>query len=191
MVQFRLLSAVIYGILVIALFGLSMLAATYTLASHSTDAIVQQSDSKVATIEKQIADKKHELAACNPNILTKCVNPRTLELTALQSQLTQAQNVSDDIIAAKNAAVTWEKLAGSLGMPASELQVKLAFARAVLLEIISPLLVSIFLASYRSRFPTATAAPVRPPVQHIEVETPTPTERIESAPAPERLEKKQ
>ncbi len=151
MIQFRLLSAVLYSLIVISLYCLSMLAATFMLTSHSTNAMVAQSDLKVTTIEQAITAKRAELTACNPMVLTKCINPRTAELTALQADLAAAQNVPQDVLDAKNNAATWEKMAEALGTQVEDLQVKLAFTRAILLEIIAPILVSIFLTAYRNR----------------------------------------
>jgi len=151
MAQFRLLSAVLYSLIVIALYCLSMLAATFMLTSHSTSAVVTQSDDRIALVSQQISEKRAELALCNPNHLTKCVNPRTAELTALQADLASAQNVSQDVLEAKNNAATWEKMAVALGTNVEDLQVKLAFSRAILLEVIAPILVSIFLTAYRNR----------------------------------------
>jgi hypothetical protein len=155
LVQFRLISAVVYSLIVITLYCLSMLAATFMLTSHNTSAAAEQFDSRVASISQQVTAKRAELAACPVGIVTKCVNPRTAELTALQKQLSEAQNVTSDVIAAKNTAATWEKMARTLGTTPDELQVKLAFARAILLEIIAPIFVSIFLTAYRNRLPTA------------------------------------
>ncbi len=151
MIQFRLLSAVLYSLIVISLYCLSMLAATFMLTAHSTNAMVAQSDLKVTTIEQAITAKRAELAACNPMVLTKCINPRTAELTALQADLANAQNVPQAVLDAKNNAATWEKMAEALGTQVEELQVKLAFTRAILLEIIAPILVSIFLTAYRNK----------------------------------------
>ncbi len=153
MAQLRLLSAVCYTLIVICLYGLSMMAATFMLTNHATSAIVEQSDSKIATLQKQVADKQAQLEDCNPNHLTKCVNPRTAELEALQGQLTAAQNVGKEVLDAKDRAATWDKLAKTLGTTVDDLQIKLAFARAILLEIISPIFVSMFLAIYRNRMP--------------------------------------
>ncbi len=151
--SFRLFSAVIYSLIVISLYCLSMLAATFMLTSHNTSAIVQQSDTRIASLEKAIADKKTQVAACPSGIVTKCLNPRTAELTALESELATAQNVSKEVIEAKNTAATWEKMSKALGSTPEELQIKLAFARSILLEIIAPILVSIFLAAYRKQLP--------------------------------------
>ena len=151
MASLRLFSAVIYSLIVIALYCLSMLAATFMLTSHGTSAAVTQSDDRIALVSQQITEKRAELALCNPAHLTKCVNPRTAELTALQADLAAAQNVSQDVLEAKNTAATWEKMAVALGTQVEDLQVKLAFSRAILLEVIAPILVSIFLTAYRNR----------------------------------------
>jgi hypothetical protein len=136
---------------VISLYCLSMLAATFMLTAHGTSAAVTQSDDRIALVSQQISEKRAELALCNPNHLTKCVNPRTAELTALQADLASAQNVSQAVLEAKNTAATWEKMATALGTQVEDLQVKLAFTRAILLEVIAPILVSIFLTAYRNR----------------------------------------
>ncbi len=153
MIEFRLLSAVVYTLIVMSLYCLSMLAATFALTGHNTSAIVAQSDARIASIQQSITEKKAEIKACHVMALSKCVNPRTAELTALQTELLDAQNVSKEVIDAKNQAATWDKLAKILGTTPENLQVKLAFARAVLLEIISPIFVSLFLAAYRKRMP--------------------------------------
>lgn len=153
--SFRLISAVVYSLIVICLYCLSMLAATFMLTSHNSSALASQSDARIATIQQSITAKRAELSSCNGTYLTKCVNPRTKELSELQAELSAAQNVGGDVIAAKNTQATWEKLAKTLGSTPDDLQVKLAFARAVLLEIIAPIFVSIFLSAYRNRLPTA------------------------------------
>ncbi len=84
-------------------------------------------------------------------MMTKCINPRTQELNALQAQLNAVQTgISQEVIEAKNRAATWNKLAAALGSTPEELQVKVAFTRAVLLEIIAPIFVSLFLSRYRN-----------------------------------------
>lgn len=150
MARLRLLSAVCYALIVICLYCLSMLAATFMLTSHSTSALIEQSDSRINTIEQAIDAKREELNACGAGMMTKCINPRTAELNALQAELSAAQNVSKDVIEAKNRAATWDKLAKTIGSTPEELQVKLAFTRAVLLEIIAPIFVSLFLSRYRN-----------------------------------------
>lgn len=156
---FRLISAVVYSLIVLSLYALSMLAATFMLTSHNANAVGEQYDTRIATIQQSITAKRAEVAACPAGFVTKCLNPRTKELTALQSELSVAQNVSKDVIAAKNTALTWDKLAKTLGTTPDELQVKLAFARAVLLEIIAPIFVSIFLSAYRNRLPSSQHEP--------------------------------
>ena len=155
LVQFRLISAVVYTLIVITLCGLSMLAATFMLTSHNTSAGVEMSDSRITSIQQSIAAKRAELDKCPAGVMTKCITPRTAELNTLQAELSKAQNVSGDVIDAKNTAATWEKMAKALGTTPEELQIKLAFVRALLLEIIAPIFVSIFLTAYRNRLPTA------------------------------------
>jgi hypothetical protein len=151
MASFRLLSAVCYALIVLCLYGLSMLAATFMLTSHTNSAAADQSDKQIATLQQAISDKQQQLSACNQNYLSKCVNPRTKELNELQAQLTTAQaGISKDVIEAKDRAATWEKLAKAVESTPEQLQVKLAFTRAVLLEIIAPIFVSLFLSRYRN-----------------------------------------
>lgn len=150
MAGLRLLSAVCYALIVMCLYCLSMLAATFMLTSHSTSALIEQSDNRIATLEQAINSKRAELNNCGAGMLTRCINPRTQELNDLQAQLSTAQNVSKEVIEAKDRAATWDKLAKTLGTTAEDLQVKLAFARAILLEIIAPIFVSLFLSRHRN-----------------------------------------
>jgi hypothetical protein len=151
MAGFRLLSAVCYALIVICLYGLSMLAATFMLTSHTTSAIADQSDKQIATLQQAITDKQTQLNACSAGMMTKCINPRTKELNELQTQLNAVQTgISKEVIEAKDRAATWDKLANAVGSTPEELQVKLAFTRAVLLEIIAPIFVSLFLSRYRN-----------------------------------------
>ncbi len=171
MIQFRLLSAVCYTLIVICLYGLSMMAATFMLTTHATSAIVEQSDSKIAAIQAQIEAKRKDLDACPAGILTKCINPRTAELTALQAELSAAQNVSRDVLEAKDRAATWQKFAKALGTTPEDLQIKINLGRAILLEILAPLFVSLFLAAYRKRMPQP--AQYMPSQRHeIQIEQP-------------------
>jgi fructoselysine-6-P-deglycase FrlB-like protein len=129
-----------------------MLAATFMLTSHASSAIADQSDKQIATLQQAISDKQTQLNTCSAGMMTRCINPRTKELNDLQAQLTAAQaGVSPDVIEAKDRAATWDKLAKAVGSTPEELQVKLAFARAILLEIVAPIFVSLFLSRYRNK----------------------------------------
>jgi membrane protein implicated in regulation of membrane protease activity len=151
--QFRLLSAVVYTLIVISLYALSMFSATFMLSSHNSNASLQAKTSQVTTLQADIAAKRAELDKCPAGALTKCVNPRTAELSSLQAQLADANQLSHDDAMAQNLTVTWEKFAHVIGDTPDSLQVKLAFFRAFLLEIIAPILVSLFLAYYRNKTP--------------------------------------
>jgi hypothetical protein len=121
------------------------------LTSHTTSAIADQSDKQIATLQQAITDKQTQLNACSAGMMTKCINPRTKELNELQTQLNAVQTgISKEVIEAKDRAATWDKLANAVGSTPEELQVKLAFTRAVLLEIIAPIFVSLFLSRYRN-----------------------------------------
>ena len=85
MAAYRLLPAVCYTLIVIALYCLSMLAATFMLTSHNTSAMAEQSDKQIATLEQAITAKRAELASCGAGMLTRCINPRTKELGDLQN----------------------------------------------------------------------------------------------------------
>lgn len=184
--SFRLISAVVYSLIVIALYCLSMLAAAFILTSHNTSAIAQQSDQQIATLQQAVTAKRAEVAACPSGIMTRCINPRTLELSALQAELSAAQNVSGDVIAEKNKAATWQKVSKALGTTPEDLQVKLAFARAILLEIIAPIFVSIFLSAYRNRLPNAT--PHERVIEAIETAEQRPTaQQTQQQPTPEQV----
>lgn len=188
--SFRLLSAVVYSLIVISLYCLSMLAATFMLTAHNTSALATQYDSRVATIQKSIDDKKAQISACNQSYVSKCVNPRTAELTALQAELATAQNVSGDVIAAKNTAATWEKLAKILDSTPEELQVKLAFARAFILEIIAPIFVSLFLSTYRNRLSATHERIIETPEQ-VYAKEEQQAQPIQPQPQPVRYEQPQ
>ena len=155
--SFRLFSAVSYTLIVISLYSLSMFSATFMLASHNANSSLQAQTTQVESLQADIEAKRAELAKCNSSHLSKCVNPRTAELSALQAQLSDARKLSATDVKAKNIATTWDKFAQVMGDAPDSLQVKLSFARAFLLEIVSPLLVSIFLAYYRNRMATPGA----------------------------------
>lgn len=174
MASFRLLSAVCYALIVLCLYGLSMLAATFMLTSHTTSTIADQSDQQIATLQQAITAKQTQLNACSAGMMTKCINPRTQELNALQTHLNAIQGgISKEVIEAKNRAATWDKLAKAVGSTAEELQVKLAFARAVLLEIIAPIFVSLFLSRYRNGNTAQEPAQVMRTETVLNSETPT------------------
>lgn len=156
LIQFRLLSAVIYALIVISLYSLSMFSATFILATHSDNSALQFHEQQAKDLKADIVAKRAELAKCPASYLTKCVTPRTEELNLLQNKLALAEQVTMDIQESKKIATTWEKFAHVIGDTPESLQVKLAFFRAFLLEIISPMLVSIFLAYYRNKKPAAT-----------------------------------
>lgn len=157
LVQFRLLSAVVYTLIVISLYCLSMFSATFMLATHNDNSALQYHEQQTSGLKADIAAKRSELAKCPATYLTRCATPRTEELNVLQNKLALAESVTSDIQESKKIATTWEKFAHVIGDTPDSLQVKLAFFRAFLLEIISPLLVSIFLAYYRNR----SAAPAK------------------------------
>jgi hypothetical protein len=146
----RLLSAVIYAIIVVILYGLSILAATFMLTSHNNGTESNQADRKIETIQTAINAKRAELSNCPQGALTKCVNPRTKELSELQAQLNESQNLSGDVLEQKKTLETWEKLASATGATVGSLQLKLAMSRAILLEIIAPIFVSLYLSKRRS-----------------------------------------
>lgn len=142
-----LFSAVIVAIL----FALFISAAVFclTIAPSKNEAIVTQSDSRIESLNKAIADKQEQIAACNQSYLSKCVNPRTAELNALQSQLADISKQSDNLTDAKAQAAFWAKAAEYLGTNPHSLQMNFAIARAVLLDVLGLILISQYTASRR------------------------------------------
>jgi hypothetical protein len=143
--------ALFSGIIVALLFALSISAAVFvlTISPAKDETLISQSDSKVSSLEKAIADKKAQAAACNQSYLSKCVNPRTSELNALQEELNAILKQSDTLTEAKANQQFWIKAAEYLGTNPNSLQLNFAIARAVLLDLLGLILISQYTAAKR------------------------------------------
>jgi hypothetical protein len=134
--------AMLSAVIVMILFCLSVGSETWFLLSGSMKGATQieQSAKQTETLQAQIDAKSAQLASCNPTVLTKCVNPRTAELSALQAQMTAlsaASAVNEEAIA---NAKFWEQAAKSTGTTPENLQMGLDIVRAVLQELFGLLL---------------------------------------------------
>lgn len=132
------------ALIVIVLFALSITATVYFLLANplKEDAKLTNSTQSTERIEKAIAAKQAQLLQCNASYLTKCVNPRTAELNALQNQLTQVVTSNGDLTAIQANKAFWVKAGKFAGTDADSLQMYFAIARGVLLEIIGLALIA-------------------------------------------------
>ena len=145
--------ALFSAMIVMILFALSISAAVFvlTIAPAKNDMVIAQSDSKIASLETAISDKKTQLAACPPNYMKNCRTPLNAELAELQSELSAVLSQSDNavVIDAKANAEFWKKAADYLGTNPNSLQINFAIARAVLLDLIGLILISQYTAARR------------------------------------------
>ena len=76
-------------VVLLILFVFSVLSETYLFMAGNLEAQAKLTHVSTVsdTLQQQVIAKQAELAKCNPTHLTKCVNPRTAELSALQAQL--------------------------------------------------------------------------------------------------------
>jgi hypothetical protein len=79
-------------------------------------------DTQVTTLQTAIGAKRSELAACNPVMLTKCVNPRTAELTAKQAELDSLLAKGNDLVEERTRAESWQRLANTFGTTVAGIQ---------------------------------------------------------------------
>jgi hypothetical protein len=151
--------AMLSAVIVMILFCLSVGSETWFLLSGTMKGATQieQSAKQTETLQAQIDAKSAQLASCNPTVLTKCVNPRTAELSALQAQMTTlsaAATVNEEAIA---NAKFWEQAAKSTGTTPENLQMGLDIVRAVLQELFGLLLLGQY--STWKRLKTLESAP--------------------------------
>lgn len=135
-VEKAILAAVIVSILVI----LSIGAETWFLVSGSLKeaTLIEQSSGQTAALQTRISDKQTQLAACNPTSLSKCVNPRTAELEALQTELATITAAGSSSVAqteAKANAKFWSQAAAATGTTPENLLLGINIVRAILQEL--------------------------------------------------------
>jgi hypothetical protein len=141
------------SLIVLVLFALSISAAVFVLSISPAkqNAEIANFQERRAVLEKNVEDKKAELARCKPTHLTRCVTPRTVELTQLQTELNTFLEQADNrkLIEAQSNKEFWQKAANYLGSDPDSLQLNFAIARAVLLDLLGLILVSQYTASKR------------------------------------------
>lgn len=145
-------SKVFFNAIVVAvLFALSISAAVFslTIAPTREQAMISDFDGKVSRLEQAISDKKEQLAACNPSHVSKCVNPRTQELTGLENELSKLTAANNELLAAKTSRAFWQKIADYTGSTPDNLQLNFAVARAVLLDLLGLVLISQYTTAKR------------------------------------------
>jgi hypothetical protein len=143
--------ALFSGLLVVILFALSISGAVFylNLNPERAEVAVNQSDSRTHTLQSQITAKKAQIAACNQSYLSKCVNPRTAELSAMESEYNALLGQSDKLIDAKASAEFYKTAAGYFGTDAKTLRFNFSIARAVLLDFLGLILISQYTAAKR------------------------------------------
>lgn len=124
-------------LMVSILFCLSVGSETWFLLSGSLKGTTQieQTASRSTSLETQIAAKQVQLAACNPNHLSKCVNPRTAELTALQGELNKVSAAATANADALANEKFWKQMGEATGASPENLQLGLDLTRAFLQEL--------------------------------------------------------
>lgn len=124
-------------LMVSILFCLSVGSETWFLLSGSLKGSTQieQTASRSAGLEKQIAAKQAQIAACNPNHLSKCVNPRTAELSALQGELNKVSASATANADAMANEKFWKQMGEATGTSPENLQLGLDLTRAFLQEL--------------------------------------------------------
>lgn len=143
--------ALFSAVIVIVLFALSISAAVFvlTISPAKEESLVNQSDSRIESLQKSIEDKKAQIAVCNPSFVSKCINPRTSELNALEGELSTILKQSDSLLDAKANQQFWIKASEYLGTNPNSLQLNFAIARAVLLDLLGLIFISQYTAAKR------------------------------------------
>jgi hypothetical protein len=141
------------AIIVLILFALSITATVYFLLANplKDDVKLTQSTHRAETIQAQIVAKQTQLSGCNGNYLTKCVNPRTAELSALQSEYDKALVKEESLSAIQANKAFWEKIGKFAGKSADEMQMYYAIMRGVLLEFIGLALIAQATDGYKAQ----------------------------------------
>lgn len=132
------------ALIVLILFALSITATVYFLLANPIkgDVRLTQSTNRTEIIQAQITAKQAQLSSCKSSYLTKCINPRTAELSALQSQYDKAIANESDLSAIQANKAFWNKAGAFVGTSADDLQIYFAIIRGVLLEVIGLALIA-------------------------------------------------
>lgn len=144
---------------------------------------VEQSGERVAALQSQVDDKKAQLAACNPSHLSKCVTPRTAELTALQESLDKA--ILDG--AANSEAIAsekfWKQIADATGTTAANLHLGVNVMRSVLCELLGVYLFGQF-GTWKRLQNMEQSAGGYAPMERVEKTVYAPEPKMVAAPKP-------
>lgn len=159
-------------VILLILFCLSIGAEAWFLGNGSSkeNAQLETSSAQFDSLKEQIQSKQAQLALCNPNHLTKCVNPRTTELNALQDEFNQLQlNQSSKIDAVANQKF-WQQIAKATNTSTENLQLGLDLLRAILQELIGLFLLSQYstykrLLANKTEYSTVNEKQINPSIE--------------------------
>ena len=131
-------------LIVIVLFLLSITATAYFLLSSPLKEMAKLNNGTeiVTQLQQAINNKQAQLDKCNPTHLSKCVNPRTEELDALQTEYSNALALNSHSSDIQANRAFWQKAAIFIGTDADSLQLYFAIVRGILLELIGLALIA-------------------------------------------------
>lgn len=143
--------AVFALVIVAILFALSIMASVWFLVSNplKEDVALTHASHKSSEIAQAITAKKAAIAACNPSYLTKCVNPRTQELTTLQNEYNKALTNEASYSDVEANRTFWKMSANAVATTPENLKMGLALVRSVLLELLGIVLIGQFTSNKR------------------------------------------
>ena len=174
--------------IVVVLMAMSVFASFWFLASNPLKGEVglESNAAQVERLQSAVSAKQAALDKCNPTHLTKCVNPRTAELTDLQSQLSEASKKNEAFAEAAASKLFWQKTAASVGMDADNLRQGFALFRSIILELLGVVLCGQFFGNERLKKykPVIEQEPQQTRSHHY----PTPEKPVEQ-PHPENVVK--
>ena len=139
------------GVIVLALFCLSLTAETYFLMSGNlTDtAKLESSTGNRAALQQQLAAKQAQLDKCPAGYVTKCQKPISESMKSLEAEFNKAMSAESEQAAAIAAHKFWDILAKATGASHENLLLFVNFMRAFLGETIGLYLCGQFAAYQR------------------------------------------
>ena len=143
--------AMFSGVIVLALFCLSLTAETYFLMSGNlTDtAKLESSTGNRAALQQQLAAKQAQLDKCPAGYVTKCQKPISESMKSLEAEFNKAMSAESEQAAAIAAHKFWDILAKATGASHENLLLFVNFMRAFLGETIGLYLCGQFSAYQR------------------------------------------
>lgn len=174
--------ALFSAFIVLILSTLSVGSETWFLMSgHLKEmTVMEQSSTRIESLKTQVSDKKAQLAACKPSHLSKCVTPRTAELTALQAELNTALEADAANIEVTAGEKFWIQIAEAVGTTSANLHLGVNLVRSILSELIGVALFSQYGAWRRMKAIEAEAPQMSRRSQRTAPET-----SLESLPSPQ------